>query len=328
MAASIHQYGLNIFYNAIGLVCQTFVFGAFALLMPLSAYVVKKRGLRTPGAWARYCSWCMFLASAAYWAASVVNMGIHLHAFFIEPSLPLSAAIAVYSPIPNSAVLVNYIISDAVVVWRAWVLCRRDSGRLLYLPVGLLCGASLAMIATFAMRIIITVVRVNNDYKIEPPPLTRGIDVCQVASISLSLLTNLTATCLIGYQAWKYRREVQDYISAAVERGRGTASVLALIIESGLLYCLSTVFMIAAMPIRLPYGTVGDLYAPINVQLAGMYPTLVILIVNLGMTVQESTADAKSRETALPRMRETTTSIYFVRPGPEFSSHHSHTIAQ
>ena len=58
------------------------------------------------------------------------------------------------------------------------------------------------MIATFAMRIIITVVRVKNDYKIEPPPLTRGIDVCQVASISLSLLTNLTATCLIGYQAW------------------------------------------------------------------------------------------------------------------------------
>ncbi|EJD37081.1 hypothetical protein AURDEDRAFT_188167 [Auricularia subglabra TFB-10046 SS5] len=298
--------------------------GAFALLMPLSAYIIRKHGSRTPAAWARYCSLFMFLTSAAYWAASVATLGIRLHAFFIKPSPPLAAASAVYSPIPNSVVLINYILSDGVVVWRAWVLCRRDSGRLLYVPVVLLCSASLAVIATCVMRIIITVVRVHYDLKIEPAPLTRGIDVCQVASISLTLLNNLTATGLIGYQAWKYRREVQGYISAAADNGRGTASVLALMIESGLLYCLSTVFMIVAMTIRLPYGTLGDLYTPVNVQLAGMYPTLVILIVSLRMSVQESTMDARSREATRQSTPGTTPSIPLARGGPTISNDQSH----
>ena len=74
---------------------------------------------------------------------------------------------------------------------------------------------------------------------------------------------------------------------------------MALLIESGIFYCISLVsnpsevvalsFMshsylqitvLVATLVRLPVGTLGDLYTPVNVQLAGIYPIVVLILIN------------------------------------------------
>lgn len=57
--------------------------------------------------------------------------------------------------------------------------------------------------------------------------------------------------------------------------------------------------MLAATLIRLPFGTLGDIYTPVNVQIAGIYPTIVLLIVGLQMTIQDATTNAEPDESAL-----------------------------
>ncbi|KAI0308546.1 hypothetical protein OF83DRAFT_1023840, partial [Amylostereum chailletii] len=59
-----------------------------------------------------------------------------------------------------------------------------------------------------------------------------------LAAFTLSLVANLWATSLIGCRAWYHRRLIKEYL----HRGSGTRTLvektLALIAESGVLYCL------------------------------------------------------------------------------------------
>ncbi|PSR77963.1 hypothetical protein PHLCEN_2v7621 [Hermanssonia centrifuga] len=64
---------------------------------------------------------------------------------------------------------------------------------------------------------------------------------------------------------------------------------MALIIESGIIYCISGAFALFATFIRLPYGTLGDIYTPINVQIAGIYPTIVLVLVGLERSMNDTT---------------------------------------
>lgn len=78
---SLDDHGNTVFYNGVSLLCQTFVFGAFVLLMPLSTYVARKRGPRNVADCLRYCTWFMFLTSAIYigfrvWSVSGFYSGL------------------------------------------------------------------------------------------------------------------------------------------------------------------------------------------------------------------------------------------------------------
>lgn len=155
------------------------------------------------------------------------------------------------------------------------------------------------MAATIALRIAISVIRAKSDYGPAPRNLNHAIDVTQVANLALTLLTNVMATALIAVKAWKHRRLVRTHLKDAEDRGQRAESVLALVVESGILYCLSNVTVLAATLIRLPFGTLGDIYTPVNVQIAGIYPTIVLLIVGLQMTIQDATTNVELDESAL-----------------------------
>ncbi|EJD43360.1 hypothetical protein AURDEDRAFT_167442 [Auricularia subglabra TFB-10046 SS5] len=74
----------------------------------------------------------MFMVSTAFWAASVAKFLFRIKAHFIFPSLVLKNSPNV--AFLNAAMLVNYVIADAVVVSRAWTLCREESPHLVYVP--------------------------------------------------------------------------------------------------------------------------------------------------------------------------------------------------
>ncbi|PIL26809.1 hypothetical protein GSI_11070 [Ganoderma sinense ZZ0214-1] len=80
-----------------------------------------------------------------------------------------------------------------------------------------------------------------------PPPGPRVLSLGLAACV-LSLATNLLATLLVGYKAWRMRRRLRGFLLAKVQVG-GTRSrtwkVLSLLVESGAVYCATWVLIVA-----------------------------------------------------------------------------------
>ncbi|KZV78960.1 hypothetical protein EXIGLDRAFT_783013 [Exidia glandulosa HHB12029] len=283
---TLHEQGINVTYTAIALLCQTFFFGVYAILMPFSAYFIIKRGQRSRANWLIWVALFMFLLSSAFWTASVANLFLRYQAYFIAPSPAFARKIDTFSTLANAIILSNYVLTDGVVVWRAWVLCRHDSGRVLYVPCAFLFLTSLSVVSTIVIRVILIV---RTDHGLVSPQLSRAIDITQVANLAFTLLTNGSATGIISAKAWKYRKMMRRSIREAERNGTKVETIFALLVESGSIYCVSGITVLIATVVRLPHGTLGDIYTPVNVQIAGIYPTIVLVIVSMQLTMKETT---------------------------------------
>ncbi|KAL1710159.1 hypothetical protein EV121DRAFT_275732 [Schizophyllum commune] len=145
----------------------------------------------------------------------------------------------------------NYVMSDAIVVWRAWVLwpeSRLARGALLTC----MCG-SVARISTSRPRALAM-----------PIPL---------------LITNAVATALVGVKVWyeSYRRDIKRHLALGTRKSQ-VEKVLLLLLESGFVYCLVWVLYLLAENIT---GTAAYSLTPVIgvviPSLAGIYPAFVVL---------------------------------------------------
>ncbi|KAG6836287.1 hypothetical protein H0H93_009478 [Arthromyces matolae] len=107
----------------------------------------------------------------------------------------------VYVDMPsNWAIDVAPIVTDAVVVWRAWIICRgnRRRGVLWFLAMLWFSAAAVILIATIMQSI---------PY-IEANVLEHDVGLSAflyAGSIALSIATNFLATSLIGWKLWYAR---------------------------------------------------------------------------------------------------------------------------
>ncbi|KAJ8095751.1 hypothetical protein PM082_022858 [Marasmius tenuissimus] len=246
----------------------------------------------------------MFGLSTIYWIFKILAF-IHLISFHLvhgQPPSPTTEPISQGVLVLGSLVLINYALTDAVVFWRAWVLCNKDYRKSLYIPLFFLCCASLTITATVVIRITIQSIPHLDGSKSDPriKSLSRAIDVCQVANLVFSLLLNISATVIVAVKSWWIKFD----LSALKNRRTRGERIMALLVESGLLYSLSGITVLITTVIRLPVGTVGDIYTPVNTQIAGMYPIVVLLLVSHGQTLEK---------TVLPR---DTTNVTHEIPAP------------
>jgi len=242
-----------------------------------------------------YTTLFMFLLSTAYWAYSVAYAVDNIQMIgVVELSGTFHDRVTKYSPLFNALVLINYILTDGVVVWRAWLLCIPERRKFMVIPVVFLALTTVSISTTIVFKIFALV-----KYPVTDAPagsaLLRGINIVQIANLGMSLLSNISATSIIGSTAWKHRQTIRAAFKEADEilvNGRTTTKadqILALIVESGLLYCVSGATVLVSSLIRLPFGTLGDLYTPVNIQFAGAYPTIVLLLVSLQRSLSGTT---------------------------------------
>ncbi|RDX50554.1 hypothetical protein OH76DRAFT_457410 [Lentinus brumalis] len=127
-------------------------------------------------------------------------------------------------------------------------------------------------------------------------------DVWGIAAGLSSLLTNMFATILIACRAWEHRRTIMFYLRArGSSRRTQVERTLALLVESGLLYCALWVFIVAyeltvlftSDPLifsnfarRFYYVMEGCV-----VPLIGMYPTLVLIVCAVNKSLHEMSSD-------------------------------------
>lgn len=109
-------------------------------------------------------------------------------------------------------------LSDAVVIWRAWAICQRSTRKYLWVTMGsfILTASTctfdpkidippiyipVAVFATIGFRTVAFIQFPNNNLN-KSIYLTPGLDILQLSSWTLSLLSNLSATVLVALTAW------------------------------------------------------------------------------------------------------------------------------
>ncbi|KAJ7217687.1 hypothetical protein GGX14DRAFT_597355 [Mycena pura] len=238
----------------------------------------------------------LYLLSTLYWAYSVAEVADRLRSFIDLPfntlntiPIPEQDAVTEWLPLANAFILMNSVISDGVVVWRARVICLPRLRKYLWPAIIFFLLAALVVWLTIGFRIAAFV---KSPIASLPSDnfLARGIDVLQTTALSLSIVSNLSATAVVGATAWQHRRIFRAAFTVA--EGEKTATkkadqVLSLVVETGVVYSLSTITLLVTSLIQLPYGNLGDLYGPIHVQIAGAYPSTVLLL-NTNRSLNES----------------------------------------
>ncbi|KAI0687117.1 hypothetical protein C8T65DRAFT_590628, partial [Cerioporus squamosus] len=121
---------------------------------------------------------------------------------------------------------------DSVVWWRAWVLWPGSRAVRSVCVIMILLTTSTHSLY-FRSRIAITMLLVAT--RATYGTMFSG-DAWGIAAALSSLLTNIVATTLIAYRAWYHRRTIMSYFRGS-PRHTQVERTLALLIESGLLYC-------------------------------------------------------------------------------------------
>ncbi|KAK0190542.1 hypothetical protein F5146DRAFT_1000559 [Armillaria mellea] len=172
-------------------------------------------------------------------------------------------------PLMSALVLLNYVLTDGVVVWRdlgalsGWIQKKFDYSSHVLMP------DSLA----------ISVLTDTQHAVAEHKGISLVLDYIQVANLVLSLLTNICSTSIVGIKAcsdFEFVGIIDTGSRVNFTRGGKTITtaeqIFALLVESGIIYCLSGLMVLVATVVRLPFGTLGDVYTPVNVQFAvGVY---------------------------------------------------------
>ncbi|KAH9058881.1 hypothetical protein EDB83DRAFT_1008437 [Lactarius deliciosus] len=257
--------------------------GIYASLIPVSAYIMIQKGLRSLSQKVLFgVIVFMFSLSTAYLAVSIADLITIIKTWYLVVDLSESAGTR--SPMETLLVLfnalapINYVLTDGVVVWRAWIICRDESRKLLRAPIVMLVLTTLGVLATIGVRIFISIDPVNRD----KGRLADTIDVFQEITLISSLITNILGTGTISLKAWRYRRWIVADLKRVVNKRTKAERVMGLLVESGIFYVFSGVMLVASSLIRLPgsHFILGSLYSQAAVHLAGMYPVIVVILVS------------------------------------------------
>ncbi|KAI9439073.1 hypothetical protein H4582DRAFT_1946478 [Lactarius indigo] len=205
----------------------------------------------------------------------IVGPGLTLQAIpgvikFIDPSFAIGYSIHkidVLTGVVAAITRINPVISDMVCAWRAIVLWKYDR-RVVFILSACITG-------TFAVSIYDLKLALMNH---PGPNGGDGIDEGKVAAIIVGpmLGTNILSTLLIAWKAWEFRNTVSAHLRKGSASDRAE-KVLALLIESGFVYCLLWVFYLLSAFSVLP-GSGSYTVNLVMLFLSSMYPAIIIII--------------------------------------------------
>ncbi|KAI4519697.1 hypothetical protein K525DRAFT_271504 [Schizophyllum commune Loenen D] len=164
------------------------------------------------------------------------------------------------------AARLNYLISDGVVVWRAWTLWidnRSAQGVLLTCMCGSTIGTTVECV-----------------WSLQSTRRGQTESATQTLMLTVPLLaTNIVSTALVAIRVWLYRRDIKASLSPYI-RPTSVEKVLLLLLESGSFYCLIWVVnllvrMIKGVDTLGVYGVVSVAYHA----MPGIHSTFMILAV-------------------------------------------------
>ncbi|KAL1657945.1 hypothetical protein GGF50DRAFT_68206, partial [Schizophyllum commune] len=190
-----------------------------------------------------------------------------------------------------------FIISDAIVVWRAWVLWHEERiakfilASCMVATVGAVLGVSSLALSCLSV--------LHPSY----PPVNNNYMMC----IPL-LITNLVATCAIGIRAWQHRTEMRALLGRK-RRRTSIERIMLLLFESGILYCSLWRIVIILSGQSTLKPTVEKSILELAIIISALYPTLVVILVSLSKSQAETSVDLRSGMVTVQGMNDRETRL-------------------
>ncbi|KAI0029518.1 hypothetical protein K488DRAFT_88659 [Vararia minispora EC-137] len=259
--------------TAIPVVFETGLFGIFSLLFWLSAYVLARRGLHSR----QYA--LLFILVLVMYASGAAHWAISFSSFVQLVKNPTHAARPSKARATGSLVClgVNSLLSDLIVLWRVHLVWGRN--------IFLLIISSIL----FLGKVAVLVANLQRKAHFGLPACCLADTLSSVGSL-LPFLVNVWATLLMLLKAM--RVEIAKYIRGSKTWTSLTEKIMVLLVESGLIYCtawglfcsLSFANVGREITVSARIGMISELYALLRfgmTQIAGIYPTMVIVVICL-----------------------------------------------
>ncbi|KAF5378555.1 hypothetical protein D9615_007035 [Tricholomella constricta] len=172
------------------------------------------------------------------------------------------------------------ILSDGVVIWRAWVLYP-DKQWIMLIPCALLLGTIGVTVAFIVL----------NFKSYQNPMLNSAMDDMFGASLTLSLATNVVATSLIFYKLWGHlqflrRMGIKQNSTSPAQK------ILIVLVDTGLAFCAlqitSVVLQFVPQPPESSTLLTSEIFLSCLNVVTAMYPSIVIVLVNLQRSTVET----------------------------------------
>ncbi|KAI0041396.1 hypothetical protein FA95DRAFT_696549 [Auriscalpium vulgare] len=248
------------------LLIETLLFGLFTGLITLSTYFLIWRAHTRASATMLALTVVLYISAAVHWVLSVTAAACVLRGA-CELTILVTPHGTTRQIITGMMLNINFMLSDVIVLWRAWVLWGRARA------VGLISG----VLFTGTVGAAVTSATVGQGVPVSSAPISQAA----VAVACLSLASNVWATALVAYTAWEHRMAIGERLSDSDRRTR-VEITLGLLVESGCLYCVFWILVILSSKAAL--GALGPVIAACIVQVAGIYPTLIVAAVALQRT--------------------------------------------
>ncbi|KAH9953590.1 hypothetical protein BGW80DRAFT_1468429 [Lactifluus volemus] len=163
---------------------------------------------------------------------------------------------------------IMYILSDIICAWRAVVLWNKDKR-----VIAILMLLILGNIAAAGYDLVVNLTPFFNPSIHKDNPRRT-----MLIMLGNTLGTNLLCTGLIGWKAWEHRVTIKQHLGECNVSTR-VEKILAILIESGLVYCcLEIVYLIAGLGVfPEPFSSATQFALLV---LLGAYPTSITILVS------------------------------------------------
>ncbi|GLB36620.1 hypothetical protein LshimejAT787_0309080 [Lyophyllum shimeji] len=299
------------------------IYGVHITFFSVSTSMFLRRKNKSSSAWFMFIITILgLLLATANLAAQIADYIVLIRVYFVKyPQLPVDAQEKLGDMEQATTSIIGQwtsdlmpIVSDIVVIWRCWVLFP-DRRWVMALPLTLLT-ASVAMIFAFLGMVATPS---GYDSVIFDNGESHQMNMIYDAGIALSLATNATATSLIAWKLWAYRKFI---IKNVGPKGRSSPAqnVLVILVESGVVFCclqLTYLILDIVPQVQVPEAgyIIDNIFYAAYTTLSAMYPTVVVVLVDTQRSIAEMCGVASEKTVQGDREDKVTTGhLSFVVP--------------
>ncbi|KAH8809526.1 hypothetical protein DL96DRAFT_568350 [Flagelloscypha sp. PMI_526] len=290
--------------NAIQVGVLFIFYGIYIGLYPLSVVLILCNRPRLATKIILGLTTIVFLSTSMHAiSAFLVYMSFQVHNFYQSVGIPLldRRAFSRADPRMTQAMTaytwslpINYIITDSIIVWRAYVIWR---------PVWIRMLLVAAMFGSATMSILYAAISTKHHFSwTSNPTIDRPL---VVSFILLSFGVNLFATSLMGIKAWQYRKKISSVFNSSTTSASSSTvlNVLVLLVETGVVLCIlqllyAVVFLVTQSTIS-NWNTVRCAIQEVVFVLVALYPSLLIVMtLHSRFSLVESTTHTQNQSRA------------------------------
>ncbi|KZT28211.1 hypothetical protein NEOLEDRAFT_1129534 [Neolentinus lepideus HHB14362 ss-1] len=282
------------------LLVSTYLYGAYTMIFGTCLYALIFRQKASP------LRLKLLMVTVALYLLSTAQAAITFWQDFVttdlepdgsdggDPALKhVNLQFALGSVIGDMLVPFANLIADGLLIWRCYVLWDRRPSIVVVPTILLLattaCGFAFAAfdIKAYSIRLVTPLGTVEPAS--ERAKLATQENATIVAMSAASCVTNVLMSGLIAFRIWKLTRNMG-------ERKRRYLRLAWLLLETGALYsmCLVLYAVFGGLNVTSTMGSItlgNGVVTNISQQLVGIIPTVIILLVALGKTVSDQTAE-------------------------------------